>query len=304
MRRGILSNRSKAPVEKGLPMTPWLTLVIGVILGLLIGWLIELLFRRRIGAEVHAGETAASTRMADLSMPLTAPSTVTSAGSGATGAMDAAFHAAPGMEVALAEDVAATVKPEAPELALAVPAVEPFVETEPGLPPVAAEVPAPVENRLAEIVLPAAPVAAEDLGEALVDWPELSRGVEQVAGELEKPPTHIESVLPDVPERLSPADLAALAPAPGEVTRASARDDLLRIEGIGRVYDGRLRAAGINSFADVVSAGEARLQEVIQPQAWQRVNFADWIEQARLIVEGKEDELRVLQEQLFRRKKG
>jgi hypothetical protein len=41
-----------------------------------------------------------------------------------------------------------------------------------------------------------------------------------------------------------------------------------------------------------LQADEARLQEIIQPQAWQRVSFGDWIEQARLIVEGSEEKLR------------
>ena len=178
--------------------------------------------------------------------------------------------------------------PLAPETA---PAVEPPLPPEAG-----AEV-----TRAAEV---AAQVEADAPG---VDWPEISERVAQVGEELQETVAEVRTEIAELPEkaeRFVSGALDALAPAPAEELRAPGKDDLTRIEGIGRVYDGRLRAAGINTFAELVAAGEARLQEIIQPQAWQRVNFGEWIEQARLIVEGNEEELRVLQEKLFRRKKG
>lgn len=42
----------------------------------------------------------------------------------------------------------------------------------------------------------------------------------------------------------------------------AAEDDLTAISGIGPVYAGRLRDAGITSFADLAAAGATRLAEV------------------------------------------
>ncbi len=149
------------------------------------------------------------------------------------------------------------------------------------------------------------PLGMDAEGEAeRVDWPQISDRVAGVPDEVHDEPAQVGAEISETTGRFSSEALEALAPAPLQASGTPAKDDLLRIEGIGRVYDGRLRAAGINTFAELVNAGEARLQEIIQPQAWQRVSFADWIEQAKLIIGGNEEELRLLQERLFRRKKG
>lgn len=254
-------------------MSTWLSLVIGIILGLIVGWLIDMLWRRRPEAPEAAEDVAAPGRAAEWTIPP---------------------PAAPALETPEA--------PQAAELAV-LPEASPAVEL--AVPPEAhAEEQAPVEELLAQVE---PGEAATELGEpGRVDWPEISERVAQVADEIHEGPAEVRAETVELPEtapRLSSEALEALAPAPFEAPAAWAKDDLMRIEGIGRVYDGRLRAAGISTFAGLIDAGEARLQEIIQPQSWQRVNFAEWIEQARLIVEGKEEELRVLQEKLFRRKK-
>lgn len=104
--------------------------------------------------------------------------------------------------------------------------------------------------------------------------------------------------LPDLPSRLPEAAVEALAP-----TAASLVDDLTRIEGIGPVYNRRLQAGGIPTFVALAAADPVRLAEIIQPQSWQRLNYEDWIEQARLIVAGDEEALRELQARLFSKKK-
>ena len=194
-------------------------------------------------------------------------------------------------------------------------AVEPSRAVEWTLPAPAPVAEAPAAPEAAPAIEPAASSEVEapgtdlgqvDLGkEGGVDWPEISERVAQVGDELGETVADVRAEIVELPEKAGRFVSGALdALAPSEEPPAPVKDDLTRIEGIGRVYDGRLRTAGINTFAELVEAGEARLQEIIQPQAWQRVNFADWIEQARLIVEGKEEELRILQEKLFSRKKG
>ena len=79
-------------------------------------------------------------------------------------------------------------------------------------------------------------------------------------------------------------------------------DDLKRIEGIGPKYAGLLREAGINTFADLAASDEATLAAIIGAPAWRRVDYAMWIEQARLAAAGEEEELAELQARLHRRK--
>ncbi len=61
------------------------------------------------------------------------------------------------------------------------------------------------------------------------------------------------------------------------------RDDLTKIRGIGRVYAGKLYAAGIYSFADLAALSEEQLRAIIQPKEWQNIDVNSWIEQARTL---------------------
>lgn len=138
----------------------------------------------------------------------------------------------------------------------------------------------------------AAPVA--EVHEIAAELPQAEVRLPEAAVEL--PETVAE--LPDLPSRLPEEAVEALAP-----TAAALIDDLTRIEGIGPVYNRRLQAGGIPTFAALAGADPVRLAEIIQPQSWQRLNYEDWIEQARLIVAGDEEALRQLQARLFNKKK-
>lgn len=94
------------------------------------------------------------------------------------------------------------------------------------------------------------------------------------------------------------AEAQRLAVAPPE----AAGDDLTRLEGIGPVYAGKLNAAGITSFAALADTDEARLAEIIAAPDWRKVNYGEWIEQARLAAAEDEAGLAKLQARLFRRK--
>jgi predicted flap endonuclease-1-like 5' DNA nuclease len=60
------------------------------------------------------------------------------------------------------------------------------------------------------------------------------------------------------PQDPEPPKFRVVPPSPAPATE----DDLTVIGGIGPVFAGRLRDAGITSFADVAAAGPARLAEV------------------------------------------
>jgi predicted flap endonuclease-1-like 5' DNA nuclease len=78
-------------------------------------------------------------------------------------------------------------------------------------------------------------------------------------------------------------------------------DDLTMLEGIGPIYAARLRDNGITTFAELASTDEARLAEIIDAPAWRRIEYGDWITQARLAAEGDTSGLKDVQDQLFRR---
>jgi predicted flap endonuclease-1-like 5' DNA nuclease len=94
------------------------------------------------------------------------------------------------------------------------------------------------------------------------------------------------------------ADARALAEAP---RRMVVGDDLTALEGIGSVYEAKLKHAGITTFAQLAAADEATLKETIQAPAWRRVNYGEWIEQARLAAAGDTAGLEALQAELFSR---
>ena len=90
----------------------------------------------------------------------------------------------------------------------------------------------------------------------------------------------------------------ALAEAP---RRMVVGDDFTTLEGIGPVYEAKLKHVGIATFAQLAVADEASLKETIQAPAWRRVNYGEWIEQAKLAAAGDEAGLKALQAELFSR---
>lgn len=73
------------------------------------------------------------------------------------------------------------------------------------------------------------------------------------------------------------ADLAALR-AVGTTER---RDPLVDINGIGPVYQERLYAAGITTFAMLLEQGPDRLRELVEAKEWQDIDAEAWIAEAR-----------------------
>ena len=88
----------------------------------------------------------------------------------------------------------------------------------------------------------------------------------------------------------------ALAPRPVRIG-----DDFTRLEGIGPKYAAALKEHGITTFAQLAETDEGKLAAIVRPPAWQRVVYAEWIEQARLAAAGDETGLADLQAALFRR---
>ena len=91
------------------------------------------------------------------------------------------------------------------------------------------------------------------------------------------------------------------ARALAETRGVRAGDDLTELEGIGPVYAAKLRDRGITTFADLAAADEGTLGEIISAPAWRKINYGEWIEQAKLTASGDTIALQELKSRLFSR---
>ena len=84
--------------------------------------------------------------------------------------------------------------------------------------------------------------------------------------------------------RQSAAAEATAAPAP---TEPQQDDDLTRVNGIGPVFQSRLRAAGIHTYAQLAAADPDTLRGVVAAADWQKFEPERWIEEAAQLAAGE-----------------
>ncbi len=88
----------------------------------------------------------------------------------------------------------------------------------------------------------------------------------------------------DLLDRLAQKD-AQIDQVQAEFARYAAKhpDDLTAVKGIGRVYQTRLREAGVNTFAELGESTPERLRTLLQVKPWQKIDLQSWIEQAKAL---------------------
>ena len=64
-------------------------------------------------------------------------------------------------------------------------------------------------------------------------------------------------------------------------------DDLTRIKGIGPVFQGRLNAAAIRTFAQLAQASPQAVREAAAVAEWQQIEPEEWIARRRLSWPGR-----------------
>ena len=64
------------------------------------------------------------------------------------------------------------------------------------------------------------------------------------------------------------------------VIPTSQRDPLIKINGIGHLYERKLWEAGILRFGDLSRLNADQIFEIIQPAEWQRIEPEKWIAEA------------------------
>lgn len=75
------------------------------------------------------------------------------------------------------------------------------------------------------------------------------------------------------------AELSALRKSSGTGSE-QAEDDLELIDGIGPVFERKLYAAGIKTFAQLAMLPPDRVREIIAPKNWQKIEPEKWIAEA------------------------
>ncbi|MCB0140643.1 MAG: hypothetical protein KDE50_12105 [Caldilineaceae bacterium] len=83
------------------------------------------------------------------------------------------------------------------------------------------------------------------------------------------------------PSRPAPAEkpaAPAVQPAPAKASGKSDRFQI--INGIGPVYEKKLKESGVLTFADLAQQTPEKVVEIIAPQSWQTIDAAGWIAQA------------------------
>lgn len=82
----------------------------------------------------------------------------------------------------------------------------------------------------------------------------------------------------------------------------SAKDDLKIVEGIGPKIEGLFNKAGIYTFAELASTPVSRMKEILEKEGsrFQIHDPGTWAEQAALARDGKWDELKKWQDELYK----
>ncbi|MCB0080106.1 MAG: hypothetical protein KDE47_04220 [Caldilineaceae bacterium] len=75
-----------------------------------------------------------------------------------------------------------------------------------------------------------------------------------------------------------PVAAPAVQPAPAKASGKSDRFQI--INGIGPVYEKKLKESGVLTFADLAQQTPEKVVEIIAPQSWQNIDAAGWIAQA------------------------
>lgn len=87
----------------------------------------------------------------------------------------------------------------------------------------------------------------------------------------------------ETPAEPNAAEAAPATRAASLTLPAGAADDLTRIKGIGKKFAATLAAQGIHGFAELAASNPEQLNAIIQPQPWQKVDYAPWIQQAQIL---------------------
>lgn len=67
-------------------------------------------------------------------------------------------------------------------------------------------------------------------------------------------------------------------------------DELEDIHGIGPVFARRLYEARVRTFADLAAQTPERIHDIISPKSWQAIDPAEWIAEARTILEQRSED--------------
>lgn len=79
---------------------------------------------------------------------------------------------------------------------------------------------------------------------------------------------------------------ASSRPSSGSGASSARRDDLTKIHGVGKVFQGKFYDSGITTWAEVSKLSDAEIRAIIEPEEWQKIETDVWIEDARILAGG------------------
>jgi predicted flap endonuclease-1-like 5' DNA nuclease len=244
------------------------------VVGFLLGWIVTWMLQRRLDDNLHDEIAKLQRELNDCRRELNRPQD----GPQFTVVEDAdtAATRSPGAVALLTEEAVQEPAPQAEEGEVAATVVETVEDenvqrqtaaaeemTETAIEETAIE---ETEEFITEEAADAELAAQEEAADTRVD---ASAAAAVAAAAAEESPEQVPEIeAPPVP------DIATAPEREGEVA------NLTVIRGIGPKFAETLNAAGITSYAALAETSAERLQEIVQPAAWQKVDFEDWIAQA------------------------
>ena len=105
------------------------------------------------------------------------------------------------------------------------------------------------------------------------------------------------SATPSTPSGVSSSGVSSSKPSASSSASASAnkgsttgsaqrRDDLTKIHGVGKVFQGKFYDAGYTTWESVSKLSDEEIRRVIQPKDWQKIETDVWVEEARILAGG------------------
>ncbi len=73
-----------------------------------------------------------------------------------------------------------------------------------------------------------------------------------------------------------------------EAYMATHPDDLTAIKGIGRIYQWKLRDAGISTYQQLAATTPEHIREILDVPAWRKLDPESWIQQAQVLAKRSE----------------
>ena len=118
---------------------------------------------------------------------------------------------------------------------------------------------------------------------------DLESTISTLKSESSEPEVVIKEVIKEVPVEVIKEVEVVKEVEVAKVVKQDAPDDLKKIKGIGKVYEGILNKGGVTTFEELANLTSESVQDIIGPENWQSIDIDSWVAQARELAAAKGD---------------